>query len=276
MAPASNPLVASSASSIGAQCYDPCERKSAGCFAWSTVSVSGLICEFFGTLFVCFFTAIGLSTLYWLSGNRECCGAGAVEAALVAGAALYVAVKTLGWNRVSHFNPATTLAFLFANRVSLIYAILLMIVQFAAGIVAGGFMRAFFYAFDITLGTPVPAAGFSETRAFWLEWLAVFFITLHALVREKRGKMSAIAYGGSTFVAALVLQRFTGASLNPARQLGLAIFSGVGTSWWVYYLAAFTAAATAFVVYWIAILGYKQEVAAQLKKLKGDRTRGGN
>jgi glycerol uptake facilitator-like aquaporin len=250
----------------GEQC-----KKRPSCWTWEPIFLVGMLAEFFGTFFVTFFAGAALSLLYYLSGQEGCCAAGRVEAALASGLAYYAVSKAFGWLRGPSFNPVVTLALMIMRRIPPLYALLCWIGQFAGAILGGALLWFFFGAFEPTIGTPVPMAGFSEGRAFFLEAIAVFFIVLFVLAREKCGGFCAATYGATITVASFVLIQFTGASLNPARQLGQAVFSGVWTSHWVYWLSSFVAAALAALTFMLAFDAMKLAVIEQKIREKSIR-----
>lgn len=219
---------------------------SSSCFDINLISPVAVITEFIGTLWLVLVTGAALAMYSY--GPSDGVG-GVVGAALAAGLAVAAVVRGIGWTSGGYFNPALTLAGLIVRRLTVLQSIFYWIAQFAGALAAGGLLRAFVYAFDATLGTPVPTVGLDDGRAFGLEIVAMFFLTLFVLVSAKWGRLNAVVYGASVAATSLFLVPLTGASMNPARQLGCAVASLTWTSAWLYYVAPFAGAAAAALLY---------------------------
>lgn len=142
----------------------------------------------------------------------------------------------------AHFNPAVTVALLVGRQIDAVKAVLYIVIQFVAGIVAT-------YALVLGLGgAENPAllgflgeAGFNygQTTGFltadyvWsaalLEAILVFFListiyrgAVFGRIRDFAGIAIGFTLAGSIFAGGAL----TGASLNPARTLGPALAAG--------------------------------------------------
>lgn len=226
-------------------CAPPKKRTVSHCDI-THVSAHGVVSEFLGTVWL--MLVIGAARAMYSYGPIGGVG-GVVAVALATAFAIVVACKGLGWMSGGHFNPAITLAALLAHRLTVLRALFFWIAQFVGALAGAGLLRLFVYDFDATLGTPVPVAGLTAGRAFGVEIVAMFFLTLFMLTSSKRGAFNPAVYGYGFGAVTLFLQPLTGASLNPALQLASAIVANVWTSAWVYYVAAFGGAIAAALLY---------------------------
>lgn len=222
----------------------PSKKPSAHCNIRS-VSPYAVITELLGTLWVTLVIGAAASMFTFPAGAEG----GVVAVALAAALAYAAPVKGLGWSSGGHFNPPLTLAALIVGRLTFLQALFYWIAQFAGAFAGAGLLHLFVKAFDATLGTPVPAGGFSAGRAFAAEFVVYIFLTLLLLTSARHGIFRGGVYAAVIGAASLFLVPLTGASLNPARQLGSAVVANVWTSAWVYYVASFGGAVVAALLY---------------------------
>ena len=98
------------------------------------------------------------------------------------------------------------------------------------------------------MGETVPAEGISTGQTILLEAILTFFLVnaiLNTAVSGKSGDFAPIAIGLTLVSCILMGGPLTGASLNPARTLGPALFSGTIDLFWVYLVGTFVGAAVA-------------------------------
>lgn len=240
--------------------YGTANKKRKGCFEWDSTFWVGMLVEYIGTAGVVFFVWAARMLLYFLSANRECCAAGRVEASLAAAFAYALFAYYGGFLRGGHANPVVSLGFMIAQKITLVHMLLLWAAQLLGALTAGGMLSFLFSAYEATLGTPVPYAGFTDGRVVFLEALGTMFIVLALLCREKCGIVSGKIYGLAVGMVSFTLMQFTGASLNPFAQLGVAVWSGVWTSHWAYWVGTFVGAAIAAVVFILAIFTTRDEI----------------
>lgn len=251
--------------------YGIANKKRKGCFEWDSTFWLGMLLEYVGTTAAVFFIWGARSLLYFLSANRECCAAGRVEATLAAAFAYAMVAYGIGWLRGGHANPVISLAFMIAQKITFLHMLLLWIVQFLGALTAGGLLRFLFYAYEPTLGTPVPYAGFTDGRVVFLEALALFVIALMLLCREKCGIISAKMYFLAVGTVGFTLMQFTGASLNPFAQIGVAVWSGTWTSHWAYWVGPFVGAALAAAVFIFAVFTTRENIIEWKASQKAQR-----
>lgn len=138
----------------------------------------------------------------------------------------------------AHINPAVTIAFVAARRMSTRDALPYILSQFVGAIAASFLLRAMLPE-AATLGQTLPAG--SALQSFALEvvltWLLMFVVLAVATGAKERGIMAGATIGATVMLDALFAGPISGASMNPARSLGPALASGELTSLWVYLTA---------------------------------------
>lgn len=195
--------------------------------------------EFIGTFAIVFFgcACILLSNMF---------------APLIFGMAVATMIYTVGHISGAHFNPAVTLAFAITRHFPAKQILPYWIAQFAGSIAA---IAAISYlipqAHNTSYGATIPVV--SAAIAFVWEALLSFFlmfvITAVATDTRAEGMMAGIAIGSIVTLCAFIGGPLTGASMNPARTLGPAIFSGNYNALWVYFTAPFIGAALGGLTY---------------------------
>ena len=191
-----------------------------------------LVSEFIGT-FTLIFVGVGAAQI---SGSL-------VASASAFGLVVIVFVFIYHRYSITHINPAVTIGLLAGRQIKLGDAIGYVLAQLIGGIV--GAPTLFYVLGDSAgvMGATVPAAGVGIGQAFVLELFLTFLLVnalYHAAVSGKAGDFAPIAIGVMLTACILVGGPLTGASLNPARSLGPALFSDAPTaisSLWIYFVA---------------------------------------
>ncbi len=150
---------------------------------------------------------------------------GLLAAALVSGLAVLAMICALG-PISAHFNPAVTIGFASAGHFSWRYVLPYIVAQLAGAILATGAVTLIFGA---GFGTHIPASA-DTLRNVGSELILSFFLMLViiAMVTDRRVNSTApaIAIGLTVMVCVLIGGPVTGGSMNPARSLAPALFSG--------------------------------------------------
>ena len=150
----------------------------------------------------------------------------------------------------AHFNPAVTVAFAYAKKFSWREVLKYIIAQVFGAILAGALLWFLFPESEF-LGSTVPASGFDHYKAFVLEILLTFFLMLVIINvstgSKEIGVIAGIAIGGIVLLEAMFAGPMTNASMNPARSIGPAIFSGKWEPMWLYLTAPFIGALLAVI-----------------------------
>jgi MIP family channel proteins len=157
---------------------------------------------------------------------------GLLGIALAHGLTLSVFVYVYGHISGTHVNPAVTLGMAVNGTIKWIEAIVYWVAQFSGAIVAAFLLRMFL--------TPLSADAFSGAAtsgllgvdhvyyAMGLEALLTFFLVntiLHVAVGGKGSPFAGWAIGITYAIAIMAGGPLTGASLNPARSFGPAVFT---------------------------------------------------
>jgi len=170
---------------------------------------------------------IGTFALIFIGAGAGIAGAGLVGVALAHGLTVAAFVYTFGYISGTHINPAVTFALALNNTVKWGEALFYWIAQFAGAILAAFALRTFFG--DISAGAT--AGSLTEAAPIYamiVEAILTFFLVnavLHNAIAGSSGRFAGLAIGITLVAAILVGGPLTGASLNPARTLGPAIFT---------------------------------------------------
>lgn len=166
---------------------------------------------------------------------------GVAFAAVAPFIALIIIIYFFGKISLAHFNPAVTIAFYITGHVSkdkIAY-------YFAAEIIGALLGSLFVMSFIGTgadLGANTPNYDFSLFLIFPVEVLAsaLLMAVIFVVVYTKGLKgFGGVAIGGIVGLDIFFLAFISGASMNPARALAPALFSGVLDNLWLYWTAPY-------------------------------------
>ncbi len=148
----------------------------------------------------------------------------------------------------AHFNPAVTIGFAFAKKFAW-KEVPKYITSQAIGAILAAFLLWFLFPESQFLGETTPADGFPAYKAAILEFLLTFFLMVTIINvstgSKEIGTMAAIAVGGVILLEAMFAGPMTKASMNPARSLAPALFTGNFQYLWLYIIAPILGAITA-------------------------------
>lgn len=163
--------------------------------------------------------------------------------------ALIIGIYSFGKISLAHFNPAVTIGYYITGHISKNK----IVCYFAAEIIGALFGSLFVMSFIGTganLGANAPNYDFSLLLIFSIEVLAsaLLMVVIFTVVYTKGLKgFGGIAIGGIVGLDIFFLAFISGASMNPARALAPALFSGVLDNLWLYWTAPYVGTiATAF------------------------------
>jgi aquaporin Z len=222
-----------------------------------------LIAEALGTALLVFF-AVGTATLtfgFKITGSST--SAGVVATAFAFGLVLMVLVYGLGPISGCHINPAVTMGFLVARRISVADAVGYWIAQVAGGIVGAAALYGVFhlssgYSSSVGLG----ADGFGKSSmiganagaAFIAEVVLTFlfvFVILAVTRRASNATVAGLVIGLALMLVHIIGIPIDGTSVNPARSIGPALFVG-GTALsqlWLFIVAPLVGGALSALAY---------------------------
>ena len=155
--------------------------------------------------------------------------------------ALIIGVYSFGKISLAHFNPAVTIGYYITGHISKIQ----IAYYFAAEIIGALFGSLFVMSFIGTganLGANAPNYDFSLYLIFLIEVLAsaLLMAVIFTVVYTKGLKgFGGIVIGGIVGLDIFFLAFISGASMNPARALAPALFSGVLDNLWLYWTAPY-------------------------------------
>ena len=174
--------------------------------------------------------------------------------ALAFGCVVACVIVLLGRFSGTHINPAVTLASsfggIFRRRMLLPYVAF----QVVGGLLAGLSLKIVFgsIAPSADLGSTKLAVGVTPVEGIALEAMGTFVLSLTVLLvaHSVRNRVNqAILVGAVLSILILILAPLTGASFNPARSLGPALFSGYFADQVVYWVGPLSGAACAGLIF---------------------------
>ena len=204
-----------------------------------------LFAEFIGTFALVF---VGASAVALTASQ----GGSILASALAFGLALMMVIYIWGTFSGAHVNPAVSLGFAVSGQMSWVLMLGYWIAQLLGGIAAAALVV---YFFGTSTGAGASIGSFTHTnmwKAVLMEALLTMFLVITYLL-VYRNPLNAIVSG---LIIGLVLSfctivggSVTGASTNPARSLGPAIFSMNMGTYWIYIVGPIIGALVAALVY---------------------------
>lgn len=174
---------------------------------------------------------IGTFALVFIGAGAGIVGAGLVGVALAHGFTLAVFVYSYGHISGTHVNPAVTFAVALNGTIKWGQAVYYWLAQFAGAILAAFLLHTAVVSVGGTINNGATVGVLTESQpifALVVEAILTFFLVntiLHTAVAGKGGNMAGWAIGTTLAFAILAGGPLTGASLNPARTFGPAIFN---------------------------------------------------
>ena len=161
-----------------------------------------------------------------------------VGIAITFGLIVMAMIYAIGEQSGAHINPAVTIAFWAAGTFPKKEVLPYIIAQISGAILASATLY-YLFPTHLTQGATIPLN--SNSQAFVLE-VILSFILMFVIIKvstgsKETGKMAGIAIGGVVGLEAMFAGPITGASMNPARSIAPALFSGDLQYLWLYILA---------------------------------------
>ena len=197
---------------------------------------------------------VGAFTLIFIGGGAGIAsGNDIVAVALANGLAIAIMVSNLGHISGGHFNPAITLAFMLARRLTARLAATYWLAQLLGAVAAALLLRGIFPG-EAGLGSVPHAPAISDGKGFLVEIVLTFFLvwSVWATAVDPRGAFKSIA--GLAIGLTITMDVFmggplTGAAMNPARAFGPELAQNFWGEAWIYYLGPALGAVLAAAVY---------------------------
>ena len=161
-----------------------------------------------------------------------------VGVALTFGLVVLAMILALGEVSGAHMNPAVTIAFAAARRFAWKDVGGYVAAQIAGAMIASGLL-CWMFPGEAHLGATLPSGSASQSFALELvlTWMLMLVILCVSAGSKERGIMAAAAIGSVVAFEALFAGPISGASMNPARSLAPALFSGELNALWIYLTA---------------------------------------
>jgi MIP family channel proteins len=217
------------------------------------------IAEFIGT-FSLVFIGGGAIMMVQQTGST----AGLLQVALAHGLILALMVSAFMNVSGGHFNPAVTIAFLVARRITPTVAGVHVVAQLV-GAVAAAYVLKMAMPSALFIATQGGGQSISlditAVQAIILEAIAAFFlmaVIYGTAVSDTSPKIGGLAIGLTITANILAVGPLTGASMNPARSFGPAIASGVFAGQFMYWIGPIIGTIVAALVWEFGILDRKR------------------
>ncbi len=202
------------------------------------------LAELIGTFFMVFF---GCGSMILAELNPDYSG-GFIP--VIWGGVVSIMIYSVGHLSGAHFNPAVTISFWIAKKISfqrvgfyiLFQVIGALLASLSHFIIWGGEHSFGATSFESNIGLAI----FVE---FLLSFILMFVITSVATDSRAVGEFAGIAIGSTVGLCAFVGGPLTKASMNPARSIAPAIFSGELTQLWIYIITPVIGAIMGALVY---------------------------
>ena len=191
-----------------------------------------LLAELTGTFFLIFFGCGSVIV------NQHTGAITHLGISIVFGIVVAVMIGATGHISMAHFNPAITIAFALTGHFPKSEVIPYILAQLTGSLLG---CAALFLIFEqpATYGASVPAG--SVLQSFTLEILitaALMFVIIAVATDQMAPRaLAPILIGATVTVCALWAGPISGASMNPARSFGPALFQGQWAAHWVYWVA---------------------------------------
>jgi aquaporin Z len=230
----------------------------------AAVKARALFAEFFGTALLVFFGA-GTATLsfgFHITGASR--SAGVVATALAFGLVVLVLVYAFGPISGCHINPAITMGFLAARKITIVDAAAYWVAQVLGGIAGAAIL------YGILSSSPIyrihlqglGADGYGKNSmifanaagAFGIEILLTFtfvFVILAVTRRSSNATVAGLVIGLCLTLIHIIGIPVDGTSVNPARSIGPALFVGGSalSQLWVFIISPLIGGALAAIVF---------------------------
>ena len=171
--------------------------------------------------------------------------------ALTPAVAISLMVYAFGKVSMAHFNPAVTIGYLITRHMPKNLSLLYITAEIVGALLASLFVK-YLIGTEANLGVNVPNYQFPILVIIFVEILATAFLmaTILVVVHTKGLKgFSGVAIGGAVGLDIFFLSFISGASMNPARSLAPALFSGVLDGLWLYWSATFIGSSIVGLIY---------------------------
>ncbi len=161
-----------------------------------------------------------------------------VGVALTFGFVVMAMIYAVGDVSGAHMNPAVTIAFWFGKRFPGREVLPYLLAQLLGACLASGLLRILFLD-QTNLGMTLPRDAWWQSFVFELilTFLLMYVILNVSTGAKEKGIMAGAAIGATVGLEAMFAGPICGASMNPARSIAPAVFSGDLEHLWIYIVA---------------------------------------
>lgn len=162
-----------------------------------------------------------------------------------------IGVYLFGKISMAHFNPAVSVGFLITKHITKKLLVLYLSAEIVGALLASLFV-SIVIGKEANLGANAPNYSYPLPLIFGIEVLAsalLMAVILTVVYTKGLKGFSGIVIGGIVGLDILFLAFISGASMNPARSLAPALFSGVWTDLWLYWTATFVGTSVIALIY---------------------------
>ncbi|KAJ8888957.1 hypothetical protein PR048_008451 [Dryococelus australis] len=214
-----------------------------GGLGWSAATIA--LAEFLGTAFMVFF--ICMANVVGITEEEP----STFQKSVSSGFAVAVIIQIFGHISAAHLNPAVTFAAVILGNVNIPLACVYLLAECGGAIVGYGFMQVLLPLELLTEGAPngsccalcvtVPHGSLSVLQALVLEGVATAFLVLMVCScwdDRNRHRQDSVPLKFAFLITAVacILGPMTGASMNPARTLGPAVWTNHWDYHWIYWV----------------------------------------
>ena len=162
-------------------------------------------------------------------------------------------IYAYGHHSGTHINPAVSFGLFVAGEFAAGKMVIYWVAQCIGGILGASALYWILGGVGANnLGATMPAEGISIGQTIVLEAILTFFLVnsiMNTAISGRGGDFAPIAISATLAACILMGGPLTGASLNPARTLGPALFTGTLGMFWVYVVGTLVGAAAAGLLY---------------------------
>src|SRR5262245_29823398 len=201
--------------------------------------IQGCLAELVGTFYLCFMGAGSICVTALLPAGEKI---GLVGIALAHGLALAIGVSATMAISGGQLNPAVSVALFVTKKIDAARMVAFIISQLVGALVAGLILRAIFPDYigqDPYLGVPGLGKNVGVGAAVGIEAILTFlllFSIFGTAVDPRAPKIGGFGIGLTVAFDILVGGPLTGAAMNPARHLGIALAAGRMDNSWIYWV----------------------------------------
>ena len=156
-------------------------------------------------------------------------------------AGVAIGVYLFGKISMAHFNPSVSVGFLITKHITKKLFVLYLLAEIVGALLASLFV-SIVIGNEVNLESNAPNYSYPLPLIFGIEAIAsalLMAVILTVVYTKGLKGFGGIAIGGIVGLDILFFAFISGASMNPARSLAPALFSGVLTDLWLYWTATF-------------------------------------